>query len=84
MMVLQMTSRSDVFIVSVNSIQVAVKKGPPTSFSPVTSANVASSPQNFLTFIVHPFATLVYNFKAIPSASPKLLNLNQDHPPQKK
>ena len=25
-------------------------KGPPTSFSPVTSTNVAISPQNFLTF----------------------------------
>ena len=79
MMVLQTTSRSGVFIVNFNSIQVAAKKAPPTSFSPVTSTNVASSPQNF-----HPFATLVYNFKAIPGASPKLLNLNQDHPPQKK
>ena len=29
------------------------------SFSPVTSTNVGISPQNFLTFIFNPFATLV-------------------------
>ena len=31
----------------------------PTSFSPVTSANVGISSQNFLTFIFDTFATLV-------------------------
>ena len=41
-----------------------------TSFSSVTSANVEISPQNFLTFSCNPFATLVYNFKSVPSASP--------------
>ena len=30
-------------------------KMPPTSFSPVTSANVGISPQNFLTFSFNPF-----------------------------
>ena len=35
------------------------KKGPPTSFFPVTSTNVGISPQNFLTFSFNPFATLV-------------------------
>ena len=35
------------------------QKGPPTSFSPVTSANVGISLQNFLTFSFNPFATLV-------------------------
>ena len=54
-------------------------KRPPTSFSPVTSTNVGVNLQDFLTFSFNPFATLVSNFKAIPSASPKLLNLNQDH-----
>ena len=39
----------------------------PTSFSP--SFNL--------------FATLVQNFKAKPSASPKLFNLYQDHPSKK-
>ena len=34
-------------------------KIPPTSFSPVTSANVGIRPQNFLTFIFNTFATLV-------------------------
>ena len=34
------------------------QKGPPTSFSPVTSTNVGISPQNFLTFSFYPFATL--------------------------
>ena len=59
------------------------KKAPPTSFSPVTSANVRFGPQNFLTFSFSPFATLVQNFKCVSSASPKLWNLNQDHPSKK-
>ena len=64
-----------------NPIQDGVgQKGPPTSFFPVTSTNVRIGPQNFLTFSFNPFATLVQNFKFVPSASPKLLNLNQDHP----
>ena len=40
-------------------------------------------PKNFLTFSFSTFATLVQNFKFIASASPKLLNLNQDHPSKK-
>ena len=55
-------------------------KRPPTSFSPVASTNVGISPKNFLTFSVNPFANLVQNFKAIPSVSFKLLNLNQEDP----
>ena len=55
------------------------KKDPPTSFSPVTSTNVGFDPKNFLTFSFNHFATLVQNLKFVPSASPKLLNLNQDH-----
>ena len=35
------------------------QKGPPTSFSTVTSTNVGISPQNFLTFSFNSFATLV-------------------------
>ena len=35
------------------------QKGPPTSFSPVTSRNVGISPKSFLTFSFNPFATLV-------------------------
>ena len=35
------------------------KKGPPTSFSSVTSTNVRISPQNFLTFRFGLFATLL-------------------------
>ena len=53
---------------------------PPTRFAPVTSTNVGFGPQNILTFSFNPFATLVQNFKFVPTASPKLLNLNQDHP----
>ena len=56
---------------------------PPTSFSPVTSTNVGFGPQNILTFSFNPFVTLVQNFKFVPTASPKLLNLNQDHPSKK-
>ena len=59
------------------------KRPPPTSFSPETSTNVRFGPQNFLTFIFNPFPTPVQNFKFLPSASPKLLNLNQDHPSKK-
>ena len=59
------------------------QKGPPTSFSPVTSPNVGISHQNFLTFSFNPFSILVQNVKFVPSASPKLLNLNQDHPSKK-
>ena len=59
------------------------KKAPPTIFLPVTSTNVGIDPQNFLTFSFDSFATLVQNFTFVPSASPKLLNLNQDHPSEK-
>ena len=59
------------------------KKPPPSSFSPVTLTNVGSGPQNFLTFSFNPFATLVQNFEFVPSASPKLLNLNQSTPQKK-
>ena len=59
------------------------QKGLPYQFSRVTSTNEGISPQNFLTFSFNPFATLVQNFKFVPSASPKLLNLNQDHPSKK-
>ena len=44
-----------------NPIQDGGAKGPPTSFSPVTSTNVGFGPQNFLTFSFNPFATLVQN-----------------------
>ena len=39
--------------------------------------NVGISPKIFLTFTFDPFATLVQNLKVMPSASPKLLKLNQ-------
>ena len=59
------------------------QKDPHTSFLPVTSTSVGIVPYNFLTFSFNPFATLVQNFKFVPSASSKLLNLNQDHPSKK-
>ena len=58
-------------------------KKPPTSPPPVTSTNVGFGPQNFLTFSFKAFATLVQNSKSLPSATPELLNLNQDHPSKK-
>ena len=42
----------------------------PTSFFSVTSANVEVGTQNFLTFSFNSFATLAWNFKSVPSASP--------------
>ena len=41
------------------------QKGPPTSFSPVTSTNVGFGPQNLLTFSFNSFATQVQNFKFV-------------------
>ena len=58
-------------------------KGPTTSFPPVTSTNVRFDPENFLNFSFNPFATVVQNFKLVPSVSPKLLNVNQDRPSKK-
>ena len=58
-------------------------KRPPTSFSPVTSTSVRICPQNLLNFSFNAFATLMQNLKAMPSASRKLLNLNQDYPSKK-
>ena len=75
-----------IFYDYVNPIQDRVGGGatpPPTSFFPVTYANVGISPKNFLTFDFNPFATLVQNFKFVPRANLKLLNLNQDHPSKK-
>ena len=59
------------------------KKDPLTSFSFVTSTNVGFSPKNILAFSFNPFATLVYNFKFLPSVNPKLMNFNQDHSSKK-
>ena len=47
------------------------------------STNIRLDPQNVLTFSFNPLATMLLNFKVIPSANPKLLNLNQDHPSKK-
>ena len=55
----------------------------PTNFSPVTSTNVGISPKTFLAFTFYLFTRLVRNFKCMPSASPKLLSLNQDQPSKK-
>ena len=52
---------------------------PPTSFFPVTSTNVAISPQNFVTFSFHPFGVklqcyIYFQFQIVelePSASLK-------------
>ena len=51
-------------------------------FFPVASTNVGIC-LNFLTFSFNRFTTLVKKIKAIPSANPKLLNLNQAHPSKK-
>ena len=55
------------------------QKASTTSFSSITSANVRISPQKVLTFGFKSFTTLVQNSKFVNSASPKLLNLNQDY-----
>ena len=60
------------------------KKSVSTSFFHLTSTDVGVSSQNFLTFSFNPFDSLMPNFKVISSASPKLLNRNQDHYSKKK
>ena len=45
----------------------------------VTSINVGINPQNAPAFSFNSFVTLMQNVKTIPSASPKLSNLNQGH-----
>ena len=76
-----------IYVVFLNPIQDGLgwggQKGPPTSFSPVISTNVGISLQNFLTFSLNPFDRLVLNFKFVSSASPKLLNIDQDCPSKK-
>ena len=69
---------------SLDFTKAETKKAPLTSFSPVTSTDVGFGPQNFLTFSFNLFTRLVQNIKFVPSASPKLLNLNQDHPSKKR
>ena len=59
------------------------KKFPFTSLFSVTSTNVGISSRNFLIFSFNTFFTLVQNFKAIPSARPKLLNLKVEHSSKK-
>ena len=44
-----------VLALSFNPNQDGGQKGPPTSFSSVTSTNVIISPENFLTFSFNPF-----------------------------
>ena len=52
----------------------------PTSFATVISTDVGISTKNFLTVTL---TLLLSWYKVIPSASPKLLNLNQDHSSKK-
>ena len=55
----RITKLEQMFEMLLNPIEDGGQKGPPTSFPPVTSTNVRISPQNFLTFSLNPFATLV-------------------------
>ena len=55
------------------------QKGSPYQFFLATSTNIEIIPQNFLTFSLKPFATLVWYLKAMTCVSPKLLYLNQEH-----
>ena len=73
-------------VVSETSFKPIQDEGPKRrhyQFFPCNFSNVRFDPENFLTFSFNHFATLVQNFKLVPSASPKLLNLNQDHPSEK-
>ena len=52
----------------------------PYQLLPLTSTNVGIIGPKFFNFSFNAISRLVKNLKAIPSASPKLLNLNQDIP----
>ena len=64
-----------------------IQHGRPThliyQFLAETFTNVRTSTRNFHDFIFNSFATLISNFKTIPSASSKLLNLSQEQPLKK-
>ena len=72
--------------INVNLTIFRMKKPPPPPliFSPVISKTVGVSPKNFVTFIFNRFFTFVSNFKVIPNARHKLLNLNQKYPSKKR
>ena len=73
------TSKKEIFLALANGFQllsIAKKIFILDSFSAVTSTNVGTSLQNFLTFNFNPFSTLEF----VPSPSLKSLNLKQDHP----
>ena len=72
---------SDINLIQDEGCKKPTSTSPPlsTRFFAVTSTNVGIIPQNFLTFSFNPFAKVVLSFRAIPRASHKLLNLNQDH-----
>ena len=53
-------------------------------FSVISTKVRRITPKIFLTFNFNPFATLMQNFTFVPSVSPNLLNLNQDHPSKKR
>ena len=55
------------------------ERGTPISFFPVTSTKIEINPINLLTFSFTPLTTMVKTVKAIPSGSPKLLNLKQEN-----
>ena len=57
------------------------KKTPPYQLFPCYFVRISF--ENLLTFSFNPFGRLVLHFKFIPSTSPKLLNLNEDHPSEK-
>ena len=59
------------------------QKGSLYQFLPCNFYKRRNQPQHFLTFSFNPLTTRVQNFKFAPSASSKLLNLNQDHPLEK-
>ena len=53
--------------------------GATTSFSSVISRNVGLAPKTLGLWVLTLLPQLVWNFKAVPTASSKLLNFNQDH-----
>ena len=70
---------ASIFINPIND-RGGAEKDPSYQFFPCNFNKLRISSQNFLTLSFNHFAILVKTFKAIPSANPKLLNLNLAHP----
>ena len=68
------------FIFSINPIPIQANTSPIYQFFPLTSLNTVISLQNFVTFTLNSFSTLLLKVKTMPSTNSKFMTLNHDLP----